>query len=301
MKDRTEQSYQERVLRVLVYIQKHLDETIELDDLARIAHYSPFHFHRLFRGMVGESVMEHVRRLRLERAAQRLTFSNQSVTRIAFESGYETHEAFSRAFRTMFDASPSQFRETHRAPDFRRAPSGVHFVSDGTVESFRAGQNANALDVRIERVAAVRVAFIRHVGAYDQVGMTWGRLMSWAGRRGLLGGRERPKILGVVHDDPEVTPPDKLRYDACLAADETFRAEGEIGLQEIEGGDFAIATHRGPHDRLGETYARILGHWLPASGHEPKSAPSVELYPNSPRDTAPPDLVTKIYIPLSDE
>jgi len=77
-------------LRVLVHIQQHLDETIELDELAHIAHFSPYHFHRIFRGMVGESLMEHVRRLRLERAAHRLKFTDTSVTNIAFDAGYET-------------------------------------------------------------------------------------------------------------------------------------------------------------------------------------------------------------------
>src|SRR5437773_11110991 len=119
MRSQTEQAYKERLLRVLVYIQQHLDETIALDDLARVAHFSPYHFHRLFRGMVGESVMEHVRRLRLERAAHRLKFTDEPVTRIAFQAGYETHEAFSRAFRGMFDQSPSQFRPSHKAIPFR--------------------------------------------------------------------------------------------------------------------------------------------------------------------------------------
>src|SRR5688572_4447608 len=118
MRSRTEQAYKERLLRVLVYIQQHLDEAIELDDLARVAHFSPYHFHRLFRGMVGESVMEHIRRLRLERAAHRLKLSDQPVTQIAFDAGYETHEAFTRAFRAMFDESPSQFRKTHQALPF---------------------------------------------------------------------------------------------------------------------------------------------------------------------------------------
>ena len=81
-----------------MHIQHHLDEAVSLDELAALAHFSPYHFHRIFRGMVGESVMEHVRRLRLERAAHRLKFSDEPITRIAFEAGYETHEAFTRAF-----------------------------------------------------------------------------------------------------------------------------------------------------------------------------------------------------------
>jgi AraC family transcriptional regulator len=296
VKSHTEQTYKERVLRVLVYIQRHLDETIELEDLARVAHFSPYHFHRLFRGMVGESVMEHVRRLRLERAAHRLKFSDEPVTRIAFEAGYEAHEAFTRAFRAMFDESPSGFREAHKALPFRSAPSDVHFTPGGAVTDFRAPQGGESMDVHIERVAPMHVAFTRHVGPYREAGAAWAKLMSWAGRRGLL--RGRPTLLGVVHDDPEVTPADKVRYDACLVVDAAVRAEGEFAAQEIGGGEWAVTTHRGPHEELPRTYARLLGQWLPATGREPRSGPPFEVYRNSPADTAPADLVTDIHLPL---
>jgi AraC family transcriptional regulator len=298
VKSQTEQSHKERILRVLVYIQQNLDGTIELDDLARVAHFSPYYFHRLFRGMVGESVMEHVRRLRLERAAQRLKLSDEPVTQVAFEAGYETHEAFSRAFRAMFDESPTQFREGRRALRFRTVPSNVHFAADGTVEDFQTNQDGLAMDVRVVQVPTMRVAFMRHVGPFDQVGMTWGKLMSWAGCQGLL--RGRPRILGIVHDDPEVTAPEKLRYDACLVVDTDFRSTGEIGVQEAGGSEFAVTEHRGPYSQLAETYVRLLGHWLPGSAREPKSAPAFEMYLNSPMDTAPPDLLTEIYLPLAE-
>ena len=136
-----------------------------------------------------------------------------------------------------------------------------------------------------------------HVGPYGEVGVAWGKLMSWAGRQGLL--RGRPTILGIVHDDPDVTPPDKIRYDACLVVNGAIQAEGEIGVHEIGGGEFAVTTHRGPYNTLSDTYARLLGQWLPASGRELVSTPGFEIYRNSPTDTAPPDLVTDIYIPLA--
>src|SRR5207302_10988331 len=85
MRPDTEQSYRQRILRVLVYLQQHLDEPLPLEDLARVACFSPYHFHRVFRGMVGESVKEHVRRLRLERAAQRLTATGPSVVATALD------------------------------------------------------------------------------------------------------------------------------------------------------------------------------------------------------------------------
>jgi AraC family transcriptional regulator len=297
MRSQTEQAYKERLLQVLVYIQQHLDEAIALDDLARVAHFSPYHFHRLFRGMVGESAMEHIRRLRLERAAHRLKLSDQPVTQIALDAGYETHEAFTRAFRAMFDESPSQFRQTHQALPSRSTPSGVHFVPDGKVAEFQFSKTAGQpLDARIERIAPRRVAFIRHVGPYCEVGTAWGGLMSWAGRQGLL--NQRPNILGIVHDDPEITPAEKIRYDACLVVGEHVKPEGEIGVQEVGDGDYAVATHCGPYVNLGETYARLCGQWIPASGREMRFAPGFEVYRNSPRDAAPAELLTDVCVPL---
>jgi AraC family transcriptional regulator len=101
-----------------------------------------------------------------------------------------------------------------------------------------------------------------------------------------------------VHDDPEVTPPDKVRYDACLVVDAPLKPEGDVGVQEISGGDYATATHQGPYEKLGETYARLCGEWLPGSGRELRSAPSLEIYRNSPMNTAPENLLTDVYLPL---
>lgn len=155
------------------------------------------------------------------------------------------------------------------------------------------------MEVRIERIQPMRLAFVRHVGPYPEVGVAWGKLMSWAGRRGLLG--PRTKILGIVHDDPEVTPPDKVRYDACLVVDARVEPEGEVGVQEIPTGEYAVTTHHGPYERLGETYARLCGEWLPPSGREPTDRPCFEVYRNSPQNTRPEDLLTDICMPLKEK
>ena len=98
MKQSTEQDYRERIVRTLVYIQQHLDDDLELDKVAGVAAFSSFHFHRIFRGLVGETLKEHTRRLRLERAARNLKLSAEPITQTALEAGFETHESFTRAF-----------------------------------------------------------------------------------------------------------------------------------------------------------------------------------------------------------
>lgn len=298
MKPDTQQTYRQRILKVLVHIQGHLDDALCLDDLAGVAVFSPYHFHRIFRGMVGESVQAHVRRLRLERAAMRLKTTDTSVLHVAFEAGFETHEAFSRAFRAMFDSSPTEFRKQHQPMLPTPAPSGVHFSPAGDVDSFKPFETGGRpMDVKIETTKPMRVAFMRHVGPYHEVGETWQKLCGWAGPRGLFG--PNTTLLGVCHDDPEVTPPEHIRYDACITAPDGLAADGDVGIQEIAGGDYAVTTHHGPYENLAATYAQLCGEWLPNSGRELRSAPSLEFYRNSPQDTKPEDLVTDIYVPLA--
>jgi AraC family transcriptional regulator len=140
------------------------------------------------------------------------------------------------------------------------------------------------------------VAFLRHVGPYAAVGPTFGRFLGWAGRRGLFGPDTR--VLAIYHDDPDVTPEDKTRCDCCVTVDEHFQPEGEVGVQTIDGGDYAVLTHTGPYDRLCEAYRWLYGSWLPASGRELRDRPLFEIYLNSPQDTPPEGLVTEVYLAI---
>ena len=120
------------------------------------------------------------------------------------------------------------------------------------------------MNVEIKRMPAMRVAFVRHQGPYSAVGEAWDRLMPVLGKDGWLGAGTM--FLGICHDDPEVTPTEKMRYDACVTIDEQFVPHGEIGVQTIAGGEYAVVTHRGPYSRLGETYRWLYSVWLPTSG-----------------------------------
>jgi AraC family transcriptional regulator len=297
MRAGTLQDYKRRMLRVLVHIQQRLDEGLSLEELAALACFSPFHFHRIFKGMVGESVKGYVRRLRLERAASQLKLGSRPVTQVALEAGYESPEAFARSFRAAFGISPSRFRAIRRRTPKPAAPSGLHYTRQAPARHFRASPTpTKGMKVEIKRLEPMRVAFRRHVGPYSKVGATWDRFLPFMGKEGRLSGDSL--ILGICHDDPEVTPPARIRYDACLSVDDTFVAEGDIGVQVIAGGDYAVTTHCGPYARLGRTYAALLGQWLPRSGRELRSAPCFEVYLNDPHGTEPADLLTDIYAPL---
>jgi AraC family transcriptional regulator len=298
MKTITLQDYKQRVLRVLVHIQQQLDEPLSLETLAQMAHFSPYHFHRVFKGMLGESVQSHIRRLRLERSAGQLKLTGWPVTQIALAARYEAPEAFTRAFRAMFGVSPSRFRAARRPANSNpTAASGVHYRNGRPLRNFKAAPlAANTMKVTIQNLPALRVAFVHHVGTYSTCGAAWDTLGMFLGKEGLVGGDSL--FIGICHDDPEVTPPDKIRYDACVTVGDRFAPQGEIGVQTIAGGEYAVATHFGSYETLGETYARLMGQWLPRSGRELRPAACFEIYLNDPNSTAPEDLLTDIHVPL---
>jgi AraC family transcriptional regulator len=289
--------YKQALLGVLVHIQARLDDPLELAALAALARLSPYHFHRVFHGMVGESLMAHIRRLRLERAALQLKTGSRPVIDIALAAGYETHESFTRAFRASFGASPSAYRSRHGARVHLKSPSGVHFRAGGGLHDFRSTHPPRkTMNITIKQLSPVRVAFLRHGGPYHEVGQTWGRLTMLLGQEGLLGPGTR--FLGISHDDPEITPPDRLRYDACVTVDDAFQPAGEIGVQIIAGGAYAVATHAGPYERLSRTYRAVMGQWLPRSGFGLRMVPCFEAYLNTPENTEAADLLTDVHVPV---
>jgi AraC family transcriptional regulator len=297
MKTVTLDDYKRRMLQVLVHIQQHLDDPLPLDELARVACFSPFHFHRVFKGMVGEPVKEYVRRLRLERAAHRLRLNPGSVIDIALDAGYLSHEAFTRSFKNAFGMAPSQFRMA-RTVEFAESPSGIHYC-DPPSTHFRTLSRGGKMKVEIKTLQPMRVAFMRHTGPYDEVGEVWDQLLTEMGKDGYLAGN--PMMLGICHNDPEITPAASIRYDACLAVDDQFVPFEQIAVQTVAGGEYAMTTHIGAYNQLGKTYAEFLGQWLPRSGRELADAPCFEVYVTDPASTPAEEMLTDIYAPLREQ
>jgi AraC family transcriptional regulator len=287
--------YNHRVLRVLLYIQQHLDEALSVDSLAKVAKISPYHFHRLFSGMVGEPLLVHVRRLRIERAALQLRSSERGISQIAFNAGYETHESFSRAFKSFFKVSPSEYRAKNRLVPKAEAPSGVHYNVDGWVDNFHpVTEGVTKLKVEIIQREEMRVAFFRHIGPYDKCGAAWEKLLGWAGSKGLL--NDNSVCIGAGYDDPDVTDPDRIRYDACIEVDKSVPEEEGIGIQTLKGGTYAKMVHHGSYDALKDIYKSFYVSWLPKNGYVPGDGPGLERYVTDPSKTAPEDNITEIYI-----
>src|SRR5580704_8420789 len=171
--------YKARILRVLTHVQGHLDEPLDLEALARVACFSSFHFHRVFAAMTGETIADHVRRLRLERAAMALRSGAKEVIQVALDAGYEAHEAFTRAFKAAYGASPTGFRRMAGPIAILAAPSGVHFRQGVPLTTFNTNHiTTKVMKVITRKIKPMRVAYLRHVGPYEGTGQTWIDLMA---------------------------------------------------------------------------------------------------------------------------
>jgi AraC family transcriptional regulator len=269
---RTVEDYAGRVERVHAYLAEHLDRDVDLDHLAAIACFSPFHFHRVYHALQGETIAESVRRMRLHRAAIELIDATTPIARIAARAGYGSQAAFTRAFRSAYGAPPAAYRA---------AASGAFH---GTVT--------------LRRSDPIVVMARRHSGDYATIGGTFERLNAAAVGRGWIGPATR--YFGVYYDDPSATPEAAQRSDACLTAPPGADAGRDPDLRAlgIAGGVHAVLPHVGPYAELHRAYTWLYREWLPSSGEEPADAPCVEEYLNDPRTTPATELRTEIWLPL---
>jgi len=279
----TRSDYAERLERVFLWLADHLDDTLDLTRLAEVACLSPYHFHRVYRAMQGETAADTVRRLRLHRAAVELITGELPIPRVARRAGYGSQEAFTRAFKAAYGVPPARYRASFVPPH------SAHRLED-------AMDATTTYEATIRTTPALRVAALAHRGEYQSVGSTFERLMALAAGQGLLGPDTR--TFGIYYDDPSATPVSALRSDACVVIPDGRTPTGDLQLKEIRGGRYATVLHVGPYAELDRPYRWLYGTWLAQSGEEPADAPTVEAYLNDARVVPPTGLETEIWLPL---
>ena len=298
MRDRTRGFYETVVRGAVDDIVRDLDSALDLGALAARAATSPFHFHRIFRGMVDETPLGLSRRLRLERAAYWLSSTDKSVATIAFDSGFDTHEAFTRAFRAGYAMAPSSFRRRRTLRIELAARCGVHYRVGGTTPFTPVDRGVHEMNVEIVELGERTVATVAHVGPYNQIGGAFRRLGAIAGAAGLFDQPGPPEMVAVYHDDPDVTPPEALRADAGVVVSQGRALPDGLAELRLPAGQYARTTHVGPYELLGDVWSRFLGGWLPSSGHRIGPGGTFEIYRNDPSNTPPEALITDLHIAI---
>jgi len=275
--------YSRRIERVIDHIGAHLDEPLDLERLAAVACFSPYHFHRIYRAVTGETVADALRRLRFNRAAGELVEGHPAVATVARRAGYGSVAAFARAFRSGYGIAPAAYRRQGRLVP----PSPIPTATETAM-----------YDVSVRDLQPVRLAALRHTGSYLEIGTTFERLFAWAVGRGLMGPQTR--AIGVYYDDPDGTPAHALRSDAGLAVGPDVALDDGLRIVEVPGGRHAVLHHQGPYAELNKAYRWLYREWLPKSGEQCADRPIFEEYLNNPRTLPPEQWLTDICLPLGE-
>ena len=274
----------ERMKKVVLFIENNLDSEVDAGKLSEIACYSEFHFHRLFHSYVGESVYAYRKRLLLERSIKHLLYSDDNITDIAFKCGYENQSSFNKAFRKQFSYTPSQVRKK------------MVSVDTGKIKPIHKW----GIDMKPEiiEIGDTKVICARKTGSYTEAAPeAWGKLMKFAYSNKLM--NKNLRMIGISHDDPNITEPNHIRYDACIDVEANIELEDDLRKHAVSGGKYAKFLHKGSYESFPETYSYIFNEWLPESNHELRDEPCFEIYLNKdPRRTKPENLKTEICIPI---
>lgn len=237
--------YHKRLLPVIRHLETHFDEPLNLEEVAALAHLSPYHFHRIFKAVTGETLNEHLRRLRLEKVANLLFYRKLSVTETALSFGFSSSQSLAKAFKQHFALTPSQVRECESINEFaellRNSKIGHTLRKNGHVEKrssayTRMKSHTGSITMDMQHFPASHLAFVRVTGEYGKnYEPATQKLYQWAGPRGLTNNT----CIFIYHDNPEITPAEKCRTDVCLLLDEAVEGNNDVEIKPFPGGHYA--------------------------------------------------------------
>lgn len=298
--------YIERVNRAIDHTLTNLALPLSLDEVAKAARFSPFHFHRIFKAHLGETLNQFVKRQRLERALYLMSHApKRSLTDVALDCGFATSSDFSRGFKQHYGIAPRAFDLKHFR-DARREAFDRLMQTQNAQEGFpsfttlpaqanehendheKKNENPDGFEARLRDLPARTVAYIRVLDPYRKgvAQAACERLLACATReptRGLAEGQ----WLGYMWDEPEIVALAKCRYDVALVVSDVddfadFKPVGEIGRFDFSPMRVAEVIVRGDLALEARAIDWLYKTWLSQSGYVPDDQPAFEAWISKP-------------------
>ncbi len=279
----TSEEHFKRIRKVLNYIDQNLQDELSLEKLAEIGAYSAFHFHRIFRGIIGETLQEYITRKRLEKAAMVLSHQKQkSIEDIFSEVGFKSHSTFSKIFKKHFGVSPSVFRKNTPEKFSKILPINSNNGQKEVIFQqylYHLNQMKNFMEtnakIEVKEMPEMHLASVLSLGIQN-VGNAYHQLISWAISKNLFP-RENVKMISVYHDSFKITAPDKVRIHACMLLDEPIKNDGEIFAETLPKGKYIVGSFFiGIHEFEKAWQGLFL--WMSENGYQYKKTHPYEIY-----------------------
>lgn len=301
--DFSRQEYLRRIHRMQDHVESNIDNPFTLEELAGVAGFSKFHFHRIFRGMTGETLLHFVNRIKLERAAAFLAHRHDlTITSIAYQFGFTDPAIFSRAFAANFGMSPSEYRR--QFSKIRKALSEAR-PYNGDLSLFEQSDRQGTVrgDIELLAMADLRVLYVRYTGSYTGLAAAFpgmlAKLFAFASQHNLLE-PGKTAVLSIFHDNPEFTDETQLRTSLCasIPCGAMVPEDGEIGSMVISSGEYAVGHFNILQSEFGAAWDFMYGEWLSNSNFQPRDSFPFELYRSDPDDRPGGKQQVDIYLPV---
>ena len=295
--NRTRREYLKRIHFVLDFIETNLDSDLSLERLSKKAHYSPYHFHRIFATVVGEKLNELVNRKRIERIASILLVEqNVPLKDLVYTYGFNSDTSFSRAFKKYYGISPTKFKSEGKQvlSKIGIAPfSSKKYIC--SIANIKQWIEMNA-QIIVKELPEIKLAGISHVGEFEKMGDMYQRLMEW-GHRKEVWATSNFKALTLYHDNPNVTQTPKLRFSACATIGKDIKADGEIRPITLRKGIYAVGHFEIAAEEISRAWKGMCL-WVIENGHEFRDGDYFEMYHNDHRTHPGQKFILDICIPL---
>ncbi|WP_108808190.1 AraC family transcriptional regulator [Aquimarina spinulae] len=281
----------ERYKSLLDFLDKKFKEDITINDIEEVSYYSYRNINRIFLALHHETIGKYIKRIKLEKAAQYIKYSDTTISDIAFFLGYSDIAAFSKAFKNQFNCSPSQFRETQ---ELKRQ------LFQKTIEPQKVSQQS-PITFEIEELPSFDFLYITYQGTFDDIDSIkeiWKQLIAYASKNNVF---DNDTIcMAEILDDNDITDSVYCRYNAGIIIESPlkFEVEGLFRTKTITPQKYAKFLHKGSYEHSIVTYDYIYSHWMTDIQLELVDKPTLEFFLNDEADTPQDELLTEIYIPI---
>ncbi len=292
LNQRNREQYESRMEKAIQFMTRNLAGDVNLEMAAREAGFSPFHFHRIFTAITGETPQDFLTRIRMKHAANILVKSPAvSITEIAFACGYSSASAFARSFKRYFGIPAGQYARQNMGNEAPRA-----WVSASTRSDAAGGISLPEMQIR--PMPALHLALFRSPAGYTPEGIksAWARMFQWAQSRSLL--TMETRLIAISYDDPQITSMNRCRYYACITVPDPVKHDTRAGFLDLPGHLGAVCRLQCDADEILPSYRAVYRDWLPESGFLMTDLPPYEIYYNAPEADPASKYVFDLVIPV---
>ena len=296
-----EADYKVRMNRVFDYIDQHLDSNLTLETVASVAYFSPFHFHRIFKMLMTETLNEYITRRRIEKSAIDLLHSDARVTEITLKYGFSCNSSFTRTFRKFYGVSPTRFRTSNpnkysrirqlKSKNGQAYPGPKKYLR--VMEHLKTWTTMNAR-IEIQTMPRMELAYISVIGP-QHLSDAYRKLMEWATPNGIL--NEHTKLITIYHDSLKVTDEPKVRLSACITLETPVTVTGEIGLTSIQSAAYVVGKYEITLDEFEDAWTGMFL-WMNENGYKRAEGNPFEIYHNNFNEHPEKKCIVDLCIPI---